>query len=222
MPNIFSLDFTLFTLLGYPMSFIEFAGTLFNIACVWLVVRKNIWNWPIGNIGVVLFAILFYKIQLYSDFVEQIYFLITGFYGWWAWSKWGRRRKTGAQELPVSRNTPKSNWRYGVVIVVGSICMGYLVGHLHIYFPSLFPVAASFPYLDAVTTVMSFAATILMAHKKVESWYLWIAVDVIGIGLYYSKGVIFVSLLYVIFLALATKGLLVWQRSLPKSSPTSV
>jgi nicotinamide mononucleotide transporter len=54
-----------------------------------------------------------------------------------------------------------------------------------------------------------------MAHKQVECWYLWIAVDVIGIGLYFAKGVVFVSLLYLVFLVLATRGLLTWRRDLP-------
>jgi nicotinamide mononucleotide transporter len=59
---------------------------------------------------------------------------------------------------------------------------------------------------------MSFAAQILMAHKKIECWYLWITVDIIGIGLYFAKGVVFVSLLYLIFLILATKGLFNWRK----------
>lgn len=51
-----------------------------------------------------------------------------------------------------------------------------------------------------------------MAKKWVECWYLWILVDIIGIGLYYVKEVKFIALEYVIFLALATKGLLDWRK----------
>ena len=67
------------------MSYLEFFGTILNLASVYLVTRNNVLTWPIGNTAVILFAVLFYKVRLYSDFVEQIYFLITGFYGWWAW-----------------------------------------------------------------------------------------------------------------------------------------
>lgn len=222
MANFLSLDYSIFTIFGYQMSYVEFFGTLFNLLSVWLVARKNIWNWPIGNIGVILFAILFYKIQLYSDFVEQLYFLVTGFYGWWAWSTFRKNQASQKLRNRIERNSIKSNWIYGVVIVFGSVIMGYAVGHLHVFFPSLFPVAASFPYLDAFTTVLSFAATILMAHKKIECWYLWITVDIIGIGLYFSKGVIFVSLLYAIFLVLATKGYFIWRRSLDKQPQASL
>src|SRR3989344_4392191 len=85
MPDLLSVNTVFFTVLGYPMSYLEFFGTLFNLACVILVVRKNVWTWPVGIVGVVLFGILFYQIQLYSDLVEQGYYLITGFYFWWLW-----------------------------------------------------------------------------------------------------------------------------------------
>jgi nicotinamide mononucleotide transporter len=90
--------------------------------------------------------------------------------------------------------------------------MGYIMGNIHRYLPKIFPEPASFPFLDAFTTILSFAATILMAYKRIECWYLWILVDVIGIGLYYTKNVVFVALLYCIFLVLATNGFFNWRR----------
>jgi nicotinamide mononucleotide transporter len=204
---------TLFTLFGYQMSYLEFAGSILNLLSVWLVVRNNIWTWPIGNVAVILYALLFYQIRLYSDFVEQIYFLITGFYGWWVWFYYRRPdKKTKKLELSITYNSAKSNIAYLVIILAGSIIMAHVMRHIHEYLPVLFPKPASFPFLDAFTTVMSFAATILMAHKKIECWYLWILVDIIGIGLYFTKSVVFVSILYVLFLCLATKGLFNWRR----------
>jgi nicotinamide mononucleotide transporter len=208
----FSINNIFFTFHGYQMSYLEFVGTLLNLWSVWLVTKNNILTWPVGNIAVILFGFLFYQIRLYSDLIEQVYFLITGFYGWWAWL-YLRRRGAGTKgDLPVTFNSRLSNKIYMGIIIVGTVLMGYVMGHIHLYMPALFPEKASFPYLDAFTTVMSFAANILMAHKKIECWHLWITVDVIGIGLYFAKGVVFVSLLYLIFLILATKGLFNWRR----------
>jgi len=86
------------------------------------------------------------------------------------------------------------------------------MARIHVFFPGVFPEAASFPYLDAFTTVVSFATTILIIYKKIECWHLWILVDVIGVKLYFAKGVVFVSLLYFIFLIIATNGLITWLR----------
>ncbi len=211
--SFFSINYIFFSFLGYQMSYLEFFGTILNLWSVWLVVRNSIWTWPIGNIAVLLFGVLFYQIQLYSDLVEQVYFLITGFYGWWAWLYFRRTNKiSGKKELPVTYSSQKSNKVWVVIVAAGTVAMGYTMRHIHLYLPRLFSQPASFPYLDAFTTVMSFAANLLMAYKKIECWYLWIMVDIIGIGLYYAKGVVFVAILYLIFLGLATQGLLNWRK----------
>ncbi len=219
MRNFLNINTTFFTVLGYPMSYLEFFGTLLNLWSVWLVARNNILTWPIGIVAVILFGILFYQIQLYSDFMEQVYFIGSGFYGWWAWIYLRRKKKGKKSEgakLRVSRTSTKNIVICGAIIAAGTISMGYLMGHIHEYLPSLFTEPASYPYLDAFTTVMSFVAMILMAHKKVECWYLWIAVDVIGIWLYFVKDVRFIAFLYCIFLAIATKGLFNWRNVMKK------
>lgn len=204
---LLSINNTIFTFMGYQMSYIEFIGTLLNIWSVWLVSKKNIYTWPVGIVAVILFMILFYQIQLYSDFIEQIYFLITGFFGWWVWIK----AKPGTNAISdVAFSTKTGRFLYLGAIGLGTLAMGYFMSHIHIYFPQFFPEPAAFPYLDAFTTIMSFTATILMIYKMIDSWIIWIIVDVIGIWLYYSRGVKFISVLYAIFLILATKGLLHW------------
>jgi nicotinamide mononucleotide transporter len=73
---------------------------------------------------------------------------------------------------------------------------------------------ASFPYPDAFTTIFSLVAQWLMSLKKLESWYFWIAVDVVAIGVYYAKGLYLTTGLYSLFLLMAVIGLLKWRRSL--------
>lgn len=209
--SFFDINNVFFTFMNYPMSYLEFFGTILNILSVWLITRKNIWSWPIGIVAVILFGILFYQIQLYSDLVEQGYFLVTGFYGWWLWHKEMKKGENETEEdIQVFHNSPKENIISLIIVILGTAIMGAFMCRIHIFLPALFAVPASFPYLDAFTTVMSFVAQMLMAHKKIESWYLWITVDVIGIWLYYVKGVKFVSLLYLIFLVLAIQGLYKW------------
>ena len=96
--------------------------------------------------------------------------------------------------------------------VVLALSLGYAMSRLHVWASALFPEAASYPCLDAVTTVMSFTAMWLMARKRIESWVYWIIVDVIGIWLYFVKDVRFISLLYVSLLVLAVKGLTDWRQ----------
>jgi len=85
--------------------------------------------------------------------------------------------------------------------------------NLTVWLPAYFTEPVSLPVLDALTTVMSFIAQWLLMKKKVESWALWILVDIIGIGLYWYKGVRFISLEYVLFLMMATAGLFNWIKN---------
>ena len=72
MLNFFSVDKVLLTVLGYPMSYIEFAGTILYLWSVWLIAKRHILTWPVGIVSVLLYMILFYQIRLYSDTIEQI------------------------------------------------------------------------------------------------------------------------------------------------------
>ena len=192
----------------YPLSYIEFVGTILYFASVWLIARKNMLTWPIGIVSVVLFGILFYQIQLYSDTIEQVYYLGVSAYGWVTWS----RDRVAAQEIRAefSRFPRLLGW-LGLT-VAASIGMALAVARFHVWFPGWFPVAASYPFRDALTTVMSFVAMFLMARRRTESWVYWIVVDIIGIGLYWVKDVKFISLQYVVLLGMATYGLIHWLR----------
>jgi nicotinamide mononucleotide transporter len=73
---------------------------------------------------------------------------------------------------------------------------------------------ASAPFADATVAGVSVAAQILQSQRKVESWVLWIAVDMLAIGLFASRGLTATAALYTIFLAMAVAGLFAWHRML--------
>jgi len=204
---------TFFTFLGYPISFLEFTGTVINLLCVILVARRNILTWPLGIVGVVLFGILFYQINLYADFFEQIYYFITSVMGWYMWAA-VRRRNPEDKHISVERNSIKANIAWVAGITGISVIATWALSNIHIWLPMLFPEPASLPALDATTTVMSFAAQYLMMKRKLENWYLWILVDVIAIWLYWYKEVPFIALLYVVFLFNAIYGWWAWKRAI--------
>jgi nicotinamide mononucleotide transporter len=206
--SLFSVDTVAFTVLGYPMSWIELVGTVTYLGSVWLMARRAISTWPVGIVSVLLYLALFWQVRLYSDALEQVYYLGASVYGWWRWS----RGRVEGETKPRIRFSVRSAIAVQVVIVaLGTLTLGSFVARAHLPAPALFPEAASFPYLDAGTTVASFVAMALLARGRAESWLWWIAVDVVGIGLYWVKDVRFVALLYVALLALAVRGLLEWR-----------
>jgi nicotinamide mononucleotide transporter len=203
-----SVETIAFVVLGYPMSYVEFFGTVLYLCSVWLISRRKVLTWPIGIVSVLLYMALFYQVRLYSDTLEQLYYLAASLYGWIVWN---RSPTENGRISDVIYSDKKSLVLWIALTALVSITVGYLMSRAHLWQPNLVPEAAAFPYLDAVTTIMSFSAMWLMARKRIESWLYWIIVDIIGIGLYYTKGIKFVALLYVLLLGLAVNGFRMWR-----------
>lgn len=195
------------------MSYLEFFGTIFTAWSVYLAAKNKASTWPVSIAGIILYGFLFYQIQLYSDLFEQVYYFVTAFWGWYVWTHAVNHNE---KEASVSISSNLQNILSAVSIVVLTVGMTQFMGSIHLIFPKLFPVAASFPLIDSFTTVMSFVATIYLAKRQIENWYLWIVVDIIGVWLYYQKGVVFLSLLYLAFLINAFYGLIKWQKLIKK------
>ncbi len=218
--NVFNVHNVFFTVLGYPMSYIELSATLLIVVYVLLITKKIVWAWPLGIITFSLFAVLFYQVRLYSDFFEQFYYIGNCFYGWWVWLAARKNAEGENKELDVSRCNRKTYLIIASIIAGCGTVLGFTMSRIHTWLPSLFPLPAAFPYIDATATIMGFVAAALMTHRKIESWFLWICVNVICIGLYYARGVKFVSVLYIFFLALAINGLITWSRDLRRKIPS--
>jgi nicotinamide mononucleotide transporter len=67
-----------------------------------------------------------------------------------------------------------------------------------------------------MTTWMSIVAQILMIAKFRESWVLWATMDIVAIGVYFAKGLVVTSGLYVIFLVIAAVSAYLWYRDYAK------
>ncbi|MFF8269997.1 nicotinamide riboside transporter PnuC [Streptomyces sp. NPDC016562] len=193
------------------MSWTEVLGFVPGALCVWLVARQHIANWPIGIANNVFFIVLFTQAGLYADAGLQIVFIALAAYGWWSWTHGGGPGTTGA--LPVRRTT-RTEWAaLAAAGAVGVLALTLLLSRA---------TDSTVPFWDALTTGLSLAATYGQCRKLVESWWLWIAADLIYIPLYAYKGLHLTALLYVGFLALCVAGLLGWRRTLPAAGARTV
>lgn len=208
----FDIENIFFTVLNYPMSYLEFFGTIAGAVAVWLSARGNIWSWPIGVINVVLFFFLFYQVQLYPDMFLQVFFFVTNLLGWWRWSHPTVREEDHKKELRVSFMPLR--WMFGFILVgvAGTALLGSFSQRLHTLFPTLFSLPSAFPYADSFVTVMSIVATYLLVQKKVESWLVWLVVDAVATYMYFMKGIKFVGIEYLAFCFIAAYGFYTWWK----------
>ena len=210
--SFFSIDSIFFEIWGYPMSYLEFFGTVAGAVAVWLAARANIWSWPIGLINVTLFFFLFFPVQLYPDMFLQVFFFVTNLMGWWRWTHPKPYEEDRKHELKISFMPIRQLIIFSTIGLAGTLVMGSLASNLHEWIPKIFSQPSAFPYLDSFVTVMSIVATFLMIHKKIECWAIWIMVDVVATSLYFAKGIKFVGVEYLAFCFLAAFGLWRWLR----------
>lgn len=205
--HFFDLRNIAFQIWEYPISYVELLGTVFGLASVYFASKANIMTWGTGVINEIFLFILFYQVQLYADMFLQVYFFIVTIYGWHNW-------KANAEEKMISGLKMTKKLQLTAVVIFFSLLCGFVFSNIHLYLPEYFEVKASYPFIDSFVMISSIVATVLLAKKKIDNWYLWIAIDLVCVFLYFRKGVYFLSIEYFIFLGLASYGLYNWKKQL--------
>jgi nicotinamide mononucleotide transporter len=195
-------------LVAHGSSCAELLGFLSGALCVYLVTRESIWNWPLGIITAGFYVAVFARAGLYSDSGLQGVYLVLSAYGWWHWLRGG-----SADAGVVVTHVPARE-------LVPLALAGVGLWLLHWAVTSQIP-GATLPLLDAALTSTSLVAQYLMTRKYVEHWILWITVDVLYIGLFFTRELRLTALLYAVYLALAILGYVQWKRSLARRSAVS-
>ena len=182
------------------MTLIEIAAVLLGIANIVLIIRRSVWNYPFALAMVTLYFFIFRDLKLYSDAGLQIFFFAVNIYGWWSWN----RNRADAGEVVVERlgKAGLYAWLCGSTMAIA--LWGTFMAQM---------TDATLPYWDASVAMLSVAGQILMTRRYLENWWWWIVVNLVSIPLYIAKGIYLTAGLYVIFLGLASAGLVEWQRA---------
>jgi nicotinamide mononucleotide transporter len=217
--DFFRIDNIFFTVLEYPVSYLEFFGMVSGIIAVVLSSLANVWSWPIGIINVILSFFLFFQVQLYPDMFLQIFFFITNVMGWWRWTHPKQFEEDKKHELKVSFMNKKDLLIVSTTGIAGTFLLGLFAQNLHEFFPNLFTKPSASPYLDSFITVMSVITTFYMIQKKVECWVIWLLVDIVATYLYFSRDIKFYGLLYLVFCFIAAFAIWNWIREYRSYKP---
>ena len=179
----------------------EILGTGLGVIGVWLMIRQNVWGWPVGLVQVAVYTWVFFGATLYSDAILQICFFIIQAYGWWHWLNGGSR----ATPLPVTRIG-----RTGIFVCLGggvffTAAWGTLMHRT---------TDAALPYWDGFIFVFSLIAQWLQARKILENWLGWLVVNTVAIGVFWAKDLRLTSGLYLIFWGMALIGWREWRTAM--------
>lgn len=191
------------------LQWIEFISALLGLIGVWLNARPHIAGWPIGIVSVLLAALVYFESQLFAEFGLQLFYTISGFYGWWKW----QREKNNIHHLNIYRIPRNELW---ISLIIGSL-FTFVIGYFLATYTS-----ADFPWIDSTLAAFSLVAQVWLAKKYLENWLLWIAIDFISMGLYFQKGLWFFMGYFGLLLGLAIWGIVHWKskEKINSSRPT--
>ena len=183
------------------MSPLELIAAVVGAVSVYLSVRQNIWSWPTAIVNVVLYTLVFYDAKLYADMGLQVIYAVLSLYGWYEWLHGGENKT----ELHVSRTGPRLGVVLAIIGLAGAGILGVVLRGA---------TDAALPFMDSFLSSTSLVAQWMMTKKKLENWLVWIAVDMLYVGMFIFKHLYLTAGLYAVFLVLAVRGYIDWRRSL--------
>lgn len=183
----------LFTLWGYDVTAIEFASVILAFIAIGLGIRGTRWTWPFYFLSSLLYGWLFVEFDLFASAAMQLIFIAAAIWGWFSWGREGAATPT--------RLTPVARLRGAIGVVVLWALLA----------PLLQRIGGVATWGDAFMLVGSLAGQLLMVLQKIETWFVWVAVNTVGTALYASQGLYFTSLFYAVLIPMALTGWRAWS-----------
>ena len=178
---------------------LDIVTTILGLAYILLEYKASVWMWAVGFLMQALGIVLYYQKGLYADCGMEFYYLAMTMYGWWRWV----HGSASKQELPI-RHFPRRlilPWAALIAAVWAAI-----------YWLLVTFTNSNVPLADSFTTALSIVGLWALAHKYLEQWFIWIAVDVVTCVLYFYKDIPFKAGLYALYVVIAIFGFIKWRK----------
>jgi nicotinamide mononucleotide transporter len=182
----------------------EFIAVFAGILSVWWSMKENILVYPSGLLSTVIYVWISFKGGLLGEASVNFYFTVMSVYGWILWAKKDQARQHVVQISLSSRV------EWGWQLLFFGVCYAAVFFPLTYLKKDFAPTAI--PWADAFASATAYTGMWLMAKKKVESWYWWIATDMASVPLYFVKHYVFTSVYYAVLLIIAVFGLAEWMQ----------
>ena len=178
---------------------LDITTTILGLLYILFEYRASAWLWFVGFLMQTLGIVLYYQKGLYADCGMEFYYLSMTVYGYWKWVHGSSEKK----ELPITKFPRK-------LIIPWCALMLALWGI--IYWLLVTFTNSNVPMADSFTTALSIVGIWALAHKYLEQWFIWIAVDVVTCVLYFYKDIPFKGGLYALYVIIAIFGYKKWKQ----------
>lgn len=178
---------------------LDIVTTVLGLAYILLEYKASVWMWLVGFLMQALGIVLYYQKGLYADCGMEFYYLSMTVYGYWKWI----RGSASKEALPI-RHFPSKLVLPWTLLILG---LWGIIDFLLTNFTD-----STVPMADSFTTALSIVGIWALAHKYLEQWFIWIAVDVVTCGLYFYKDIPFKASLYGLYVIIAVLGWFKWRQ----------
>lgn len=182
------------------MSWAEIIATALGVAGVGLMIRRNLWAFPVGIAQVLIFGWVCFTQKLYSETALQVMFFAALVHGWWHWTHAGPDKA----ELPVQCLSTGARWAWGVATLVLWGAWGAAMQRA----------GAALAWADAFVFAVSVCAQWLQARKCIENWPGWLVANTAAIGVFVVKELYLFAGLYGLFWVMALWGWREWHMAM--------
>ena len=182
---------------------LDIVTTILGLAYILLEYRASLWMWTVGFAMQALGIVLYYQKGLYADCGMEFYYLSMTVYGYWKWVRGNSTQK----KLPI-RHFPRKQILPWLLVMTS---LWALIYWLLVTFTN-----SNVPLADSFTTALSLVGIWALAHKYLEQWFIWIAVDIVTCVLYFYKDIPFKASLYGLYVVIAVLGYLKWRKMVVK------
>lgn len=176
-----------------------------GVACVICTGKGKLSAYIFGLINSVLYAIIAFYATYYGEtMLNIIYYVPMQFVGFYVWSK---NMNTESHEVVKTHMTNKVRLLVTAGIAVGVMGYGYILKIM----------GDAMPFVDAFTTVLSVAAMAVSVKMFAEQWWIWVAIDVFTIYMWYMDFMngsdnIATLLMWIVYLGNAVIMLIKWEK----------
>lgn len=187
-----------------PVNPWEAASVFFSFWCTWLCTRQVRFNYVLGVVSTALLSYTFWAAGLYGSMALNLYLIPTVIYGWFIW---GKDDSTKA----VEHVKPKALLGYAFFTILtwaGALAVITAFG-------------GTMALLDGWLLVGTVLAQYLLDRKKVETWLVWVAVNVVSVYVYFHSGLPLLGAQFAFFLMNALYAWREWWKTLKPVAATA-
>lgn len=197
-------------ILGTRVLWTDLVGNVAALATVLLAIRRSIWTWPVQFTAAALLLAASVSAHLTGNALKQVMFGALAVYGWWRWTRGTRN----GRELAVRPATGRERLVLAGTLVAGTAAVGMIFYVTGLSWGALVPPPKGYLLVaaDAYLFVGSAVATWAQGRALVDFWLIWVAVDLVGVPLAFSSGLVVSGTVYGVFLALVLVGFLNWLK----------